>query len=57
MAIIKRNWREVFPTIAHKTGIDWRLLSMASTKKTHGDIDVEIDQRFKCLKYKRCRVC
>lgn len=50
MAIIKRNWREVFPSIAHKTGIDWRLLSMASAKKTHGDIDVEVDQRFQCLK-------
>ena len=50
MSIIKRNWREVTPTIAHKTGIDWRLLSMMSSKKTHGDIDVHVDEKFRCLK-------
>jgi hypothetical protein len=25
--IVTKNWRDVYPTIAHKTGIDWRLLS------------------------------
>ena len=34
MSIIKRNWVEVTPTIAHKTGIDRRLLSMMSSKKS-----------------------
>jgi mannose-6-phosphate isomerase-like protein (cupin superfamily) len=38
----------VHPYIAHKSGIDWRLLSMAA--KTHGDIDVEVDPKFQCLK-------
>jgi len=37
--IIKQNWRDVHPSIAHKSGIDWRLLSM-SGNKTDGDIDV-----------------
>jgi mannose-6-phosphate isomerase-like protein (cupin superfamily) len=46
--IIVRNWRSVHPTIAHKSGLDWRLLSMAA--KTHGDIDVEVDSKFQCLK-------
>lgn len=50
LTIIKRNWREVLPTIAHKTGVDWRLLSMASAKKTHGDIDVVTEEKFQCLK-------
>jgi mannose-6-phosphate isomerase-like protein (cupin superfamily) len=43
-----RNWRNVHPTIAHKSGLDWRLLSMAA--KTHGDIDAEVDPKFQCLK-------
>jgi mannose-6-phosphate isomerase-like protein (cupin superfamily) len=48
LALIVRNWREVYPTIAHKSGLDWRLLSMAI--KTHGDIDAEVDAKFQCLK-------
>ena len=47
MALIVRNWRSVYPTIAHQSGLDWRLLSMKT--KTHGDIDVDIDPRFQCL--------
>ena len=43
-----RNWRSVYPTIAHKSGIDWRLLSM--NRKTHGDIEAEVDPKFQCLK-------
>src|SRR5215207_2396948 len=27
--VIVRNWRNVRPVIAHKSGLDWRLLSMA----------------------------
>ncbi|MGD1834406.1 MAG: cupin domain-containing protein [Nitrososphaeraceae archaeon] len=50
MSIIKRNWRDVLPIIAHKTGIDWRLLSMVSSKKTHGDIEANVDEKFQCLK-------
>jgi mannose-6-phosphate isomerase-like protein (cupin superfamily) len=46
--VIVRNWRSVEPTIAHKAGIDWRLLSMNS--KTSGDIDVQTEPRFRCLK-------
>lgn len=48
MALIVRNWRSVYPTIAHKSGLDWRLLSMKT--KTQGDIDVEVDPKFQCLK-------
>jgi len=47
--IIKQNWRDVHPTIAHKSGIDWRLLSMAGSK-TDGDIDADVDSKFQCLK-------
>jgi mannose-6-phosphate isomerase-like protein (cupin superfamily) len=46
--IIIRNWRSAHPTIAHKSGLDWRLLSMAA--KTHGDIDAEVEPKFQCLK-------
>jgi mannose-6-phosphate isomerase-like protein (cupin superfamily) len=47
LALIVRNWRNVYPTIAHKSGLDWRLLSMKT--KTHGDIDTDIDPKFQCL--------
>ena len=47
--IIKQNWRDVHPTIAHKSGIDWRLLSLAGNK-TDGDIDAVVDSKFQCLK-------
>lgn len=46
--MIIRNWRNVYPTIAHKSGLDWRLLGM--TAKTHGDIEAEVDPKFQCLK-------
>lgn len=46
--IRKRNWRDVYPTIAHKSGIDWRLLTMNT--KTMGDIDVDTDPIFQCLR-------
>jgi mannose-6-phosphate isomerase-like protein (cupin superfamily) len=46
--IITRNWRNVYPTIAHKSGIDWRLLS--TSHKTSGDIDAEVDPKYQCLK-------
>jgi mannose-6-phosphate isomerase-like protein (cupin superfamily) len=47
--IIKRNWRDAHPTIAHKSGLDWRLLS--STMKTSGDIEEsELDPQYRCLK-------
>ena len=46
--IVVRNWRDVYPTIAHKSGVDWRLLSMAN--KTSGDIDAQVDEKYKCLK-------
>ena len=42
--IIIRNWRNVLPTIAHRSGIDWRLLS--NSVKTNGDIDAEVDLRY-----------
>jgi mannose-6-phosphate isomerase-like protein (cupin superfamily) len=48
MDVIVRNWRSVQPTIAHKSGIDWRLLSMNA--KTSGDIDAQVEPRFQCLK-------
>jgi mannose-6-phosphate isomerase-like protein (cupin superfamily) len=47
MSVI-RNWRDVYPTIAHKVGIDWRLLSMAGPK-TSGDIEAEVEEKFQCL--------
>jgi len=46
--IVVRNWRDVYPTIAHKSGVDWRLLSMAN--KTSGDIDVQVEEKYNCLK-------
>jgi mannose-6-phosphate isomerase-like protein (cupin superfamily) len=47
--IVIRNWRTVHPTIAHKSGIDWRLLSMKGAK-TDGDIKVEVKSQYQCLK-------
>ena len=47
--VVIRNWRAVQPTIAHKSGLDWRLLSMKGGK-TDGDIDVEVNPEFQCLK-------
>jgi quercetin dioxygenase-like cupin family protein len=38
----------VHPTIAHRSGLDWRLLSM--DQKTQGDIQVEVNPKFRCLK-------
>ena len=46
--MIIRNWRSVVPTIAHKSGVDWRLLSRAA--KTSGDIDAQVEPKFQCLK-------
>jgi mannose-6-phosphate isomerase-like protein (cupin superfamily) len=46
--IVKRNWRDAHPTIAHKSGLDWRLLS--STTKTSGDIEAELEPQYRCLK-------
>ena len=46
--VIIRNWRSVHPTIAHESGLDWRLLSMKGAK-TDGDIDVEVDPVYQCL--------
>lgn len=46
--VIVRNWRSARPTIAHKSGLDWRLLAMAT--KTHGDIEAKVDPAFQCLK-------
>lgn len=46
--IVIRNWRAVLPTIAHKSGLDWRLLSMKGAK-TDGDIDVDVEPLYKCL--------
>ena len=46
--VIVRNWRSAHPTIAHTSGLDWRLLSMSA--KTHGDIEAEVDPKFQCLK-------
>ena len=43
-----QNWRSVHPTIAHKSGLDWRILSMAA--KTEGDIPAMVAPRFRCLK-------
>ena len=47
--IIKRNWHDAHPTIAHHSGIDWRLLS--STAKTSGDIEEpELEPQYHCLR-------
>lgn len=46
--IVIRNWRDTHPTIAHKSGLDWRLLSNA--EKTSGDIEVELEPEYQCLK-------
>ena len=43
-----QNWRSVHPTIAHKSGLDWRLLSMAA--KTEGDIPAMVAPMFRCLR-------
>ena len=43
-----QNWRSVHPTIAHESGLDWRILSMAA--KTQGDIPATVAPRFRCLK-------
>jgi oxalate decarboxylase/phosphoglucose isomerase-like protein (cupin superfamily) len=48
--MIIRNWRDVHPVIAHQAGIDWRLLSLEGSEKTDGDIDVDQDPKFACLK-------
>jgi mannose-6-phosphate isomerase-like protein (cupin superfamily) len=47
--VVIRNWRQVHPTIAHKSGLDWRLLSMKGAK-TDGDIEAEVSPEFQCLK-------
>lgn len=46
--IVIRNWRDAHPTIAHKSGVDWRLLS--SVAKTSGDIEAEVEPKYQCLK-------
>lgn len=46
--IVVQNWRKVYPTIAHKSGLDWRLLSMDA--KTEGDIPAMTGPQFRCLK-------
>ena len=47
--IVKRNWRDAHPTIAHQSGLDWRLLSSAT--KTSGDIEESgLDPQYRCLK-------
>ena len=47
--IIKGNWRDAHPTIAHQSGIDWRLLS--STTETRGDIEEpELEPQYRCLR-------
>jgi mannose-6-phosphate isomerase-like protein (cupin superfamily) len=46
--IIIRNWRDVQPTIAHQSGIDWRLLSKAT--KTAGDVEVDVEPKYQVLK-------
>jgi mannose-6-phosphate isomerase-like protein (cupin superfamily) len=46
--IIIRNWRDAHPTIAHESGLDWRLLS--NGEKTSGDIESKLEPRYECLK-------
>ena len=47
--IIKRNWRDIHPTIAHQSGVDWRLRSSAI--RTSGDIEeTTLDPQCNCLK-------
>jgi hypothetical protein len=47
--IIKRNWRDAHPTIAHDSGADGKLLS--STTKTSRDIEEpHLDPKCRCLK-------
>jgi len=47
--IVKRNWRDAHPTIAHESGLDWRLLS--STTKTSGDIEEpDLEPQYRCLR-------
>ncbi|TLX91420.1 MAG: cupin domain-containing protein [Thaumarchaeota archaeon] len=47
--VVIRNWRAVHPTIAHRSGLDWRLLSMQGAK-TDGDIDSQVEPTYQCLK-------
>ena len=46
--IIIRNWRDAHPTIAHESGLDWRLLS--NGEKTSGDIESKLEPKYECLK-------
>ena len=46
--IIIRNWRDAHPTIAHESGLDWRLLS--NGQKTSGDIESKLEPTYECLK-------
>lgn len=46
--IIIRNWRDAHPTIAHESGLDWRLLS--NGEKTSGDIESKLEPTYECLK-------
>jgi mannose-6-phosphate isomerase-like protein (cupin superfamily) len=46
--IIIRNWRDAHPTIAHESGLDWRLLS--NGEKTSGDIESKLEPEYECLK-------
>jgi hypothetical protein len=49
MIIIKRNWRDIHPTIAYQIGIDRRLLS--SVDKAREDIQGSaLDLQYRCLK-------
>jgi hypothetical protein len=51
--IIKRNWCDAHPTIAHQSGVDWRLLSSAI--KTRGDIEEpELEPQYRCLRAITC---
>jgi mannose-6-phosphate isomerase-like protein (cupin superfamily) len=48
--IIKRNWGDAHPTIAHQSGLDWRFLSWSAIK-TSGDIEESaLDPQCHCLK-------
>ena len=46
--IIIRNWRDAHPTIAHESGLDWRLLS--NGEETSGDIESKLEPKYECLK-------